>query len=429
MPVGRPRVSRETRLLVTTAVLAVIALWLLARLRYPEAAVSQPAVPPLLATLAPRQGFADLSEQLADLAARVSPGLLSLEVTDGELADRPRHVAVLRLRDDIGVALLEAGDVRGQQPRAAVRARDPVTGLAILTVPRGPSPPPSTTSSRRDSGRPRYLMRSVASASGTSLLPVATSALTPVEAPLWLGSLWALSPATEVMPGVFVFTAEGELIGLTVRHQGGPAVVPLAMLAQHAERLLGRAGEPLATLGVALQPLTPGLTRLTGATRGVAVSWVAPDGPAVASLRVGDVLEAGDGRPLPTVDHWRRHLADLRVGTPTTVSVHRDGAIFDAELVPVAAGVQAPPPDRSARPLGLTVTRLAGVGAAITAVQSGSIADAAGLRVGDRITMIGTLERPTPAQIRRAMAAAPPDRPVLVAIERGSTHHLATLEP
>ncbi len=47
----RPRVSRETRLLLTTALLSVVALWILARIRFPDQPAGTP-VQPLLTQLA-----------------------------------------------------------------------------------------------------------------------------------------------------------------------------------------------------------------------------------------------------------------------------------------------------------------------------------------------------------------------------------------
>jgi hypothetical protein len=47
----RPRVSRETRLLLAAGVMAVAALWLLARIRFPERPVSPNPVPSVLSQL------------------------------------------------------------------------------------------------------------------------------------------------------------------------------------------------------------------------------------------------------------------------------------------------------------------------------------------------------------------------------------------
>ena len=68
-PVRRPHVSRETRLLLTTAFLAVVALWLLARLRFPETSSTPTAVPPILAPLVAQP----LGERLIERFAQPCP--------------------------------------------------------------------------------------------------------------------------------------------------------------------------------------------------------------------------------------------------------------------------------------------------------------------------------------------------------------------
>ncbi len=58
----------------------------------------------------------------------------------------------------------------------------------------------------------------------------------------------------------------------------------------------------------------------------------------------------------------------------------------------------------------------------------GSAAAAAGIRPGDLITVFGDRQRPTPAEVRGLFAAAPPERPLLVAVTRGAEHHVLAIE-
>lgn len=50
----RSRISRDTRLLLITVCIAVAALWVLARLRFPDRPATANPIPPLLTQLAPR---------------------------------------------------------------------------------------------------------------------------------------------------------------------------------------------------------------------------------------------------------------------------------------------------------------------------------------------------------------------------------------
>jgi hypothetical protein len=101
-----PRVSRETRLLLTTALLAVVALWVLARIRFPDQPAGTP-VQPLLTQLAPRPAFDNLASEIAQLRPRIEPLLIG---------------SALRIRDDAAVTLL---DSRWQQIDGVVGV-DPV---------------------------------------------------------------------------------------------------------------------------------------------------------------------------------------------------------------------------------------------------------------------------------------------------------------
>jgi hypothetical protein len=46
---ARPRVSRETRMLITTIVISIVALWVLSRVRFPDREAATAPVPPILA--------------------------------------------------------------------------------------------------------------------------------------------------------------------------------------------------------------------------------------------------------------------------------------------------------------------------------------------------------------------------------------------
>jgi S1-C subfamily serine protease len=173
--------------------------------------------------------------------------------------------------------------------------------------------------------------------------------------------------------------------------------------------------------------MTAALSDLLGFHTGVAVTWVAADGPAGGRLQVADVVHAADGQLLSTVEHWDRHLADLDTA-PTVLKVWRERQSIDVALTPVASAAAEAPVAPARRVPGITARLAAGTGSEVTAVQSGSLAEAAGLRAGDVVTRIGSLTAPSPAQIRDALGAAD-GRPVLVAITRSGQHHLMVITP
>jgi S1-C subfamily serine protease len=67
----RPRVSRETRLLLTTALVAVTTLWGLARVRFPDRPPAPDPVTPILSQLASRPALDELAGKIAGVQSRL----------------------------------------------------------------------------------------------------------------------------------------------------------------------------------------------------------------------------------------------------------------------------------------------------------------------------------------------------------------------
>ncbi|MGE3509417.1 MAG: PDZ domain-containing protein [Vicinamibacterales bacterium] len=431
-----PRVSRETRLLLVAALLAVVALWILARLRYPTPTATPPSIAPILAPLVPRPSLDDLAQLGAEPSGRASPRLLSLGVRDAPRADAPRaddepptaRVAAVRLTGKVAVTLLTQGSSLAAGGPDEI-ARDQATGLVVVRHEAAGPIPPTVAWRPREPSQPRYLLKTHAYDGGVALGPVLVGALVNVDAPRWGGSVWDVPAGTDVEPGDLVFGVDGEWTGLVVAHGSGRAIVPAHVVSQRADRLvLDGSARPRGTLGLVLQALTPNLQQWSGAAAGAVVSAVEPDGPAEGLLVVGDVLEAADGHDLRTLDHWRRFTADLEPDHAVALRVRRNGQRLDVTVPARRAGT---PPEPGARtlPLGWTLQSLPGRGSLVTLVQAGSRAERAGLQAGDVITMAGGIAAPTPAQIQRALRQAPPKAYVLVALRRGTTPMLVALEP
>ena len=118
-----PVISRETRRLLITVVVAVAALWVLARIRFQERPVTSTPVPNVFAQLGPSSNYGDLARLIAD----IRPGIVAA------VSRSPGGSAALRIRDDAALTL---------NPGRAdtVIAIDRATGLAIVRQPRGDMP-------------------------------------------------------------------------------------------------------------------------------------------------------------------------------------------------------------------------------------------------------------------------------------------------
>jgi hypothetical protein len=417
----RPRVSRETRLLITAALLAVAALWLLARIRFRDQPVAPSPIPAVLSQLSGGPKLDDLATEIAQLHTRLQPSLIAVDGPNPTPFAPPERLAALRYRDDLAVTLLQgqsSGDATG------VLARDPASGVAVVRSPGRPPAAPLATWAPRRPERPRYLVASDVSQTGVSLRPAFVASLEAFGSPLLPGGLWRVPGGSDIVPGSFLFTADAELVGLVIPYGAGRAIVPGPALLAEADRLLGLPKAAGGVLGIEVQPLTAPIAAVTGATAGVVITRVARDGPAFGQLTVGDVIEGADGRSLTGRDEWDVRMARLLAGQSVTLRVRSAGQARDIVLAAAPAPV---PPAGSG--LGLTLRARPRLGAEVIHVDPGSAAEQGGLTAADVITSVGNVDAPTPAQVARSFASLKEGQHVLVGFTRADAHLLTVLHP
>ena len=197
---GRPRpsVSRETRLLFVTVLISLVALWVLARVRFADRAMASNPVAPVLTQLAAPPVFEQLVTAVAQINRQAAPHLIMVAIRRS--AGRPAElVSALRLPGGLAVTLLPlptSPDATGPTPQAAVVARNPASGLTILAVPADETPadasPLLSMWSPRRPNDPRFLVAADATPEGVASRPVFVGSLRPIASPLWGGALWSL---------------------------------------------------------------------------------------------------------------------------------------------------------------------------------------------------------------------------------------------
>ncbi len=250
-----------------------------------------------------------------------------------------------------------------------------------------------------------------------------------------------------------LLNSRGEVVGINsaIYSQGGGNIgigfaIPIEMAAHIADSLRSRGKVVRGWLGVAIQDVTPELSKALGLPEagGALVSDVIKGGPAdQAGLKRGDVITAYQGnavtssRDLPirvaeTSVGTRAELKVLREGQPKTISAEI-GELKDKEVVAEKA---AP-----ASPLGFHVDTLTpeiaermGIppstkGVVVTGIDPGSAGEEAEIRPGDVIREVNRKAVPTAEAFTGAITGQPAGTPLLLLVQRGESTLFITISP
>ena len=412
---ARPRLSRETRRLLTAAALALAALWLLAGIRFPDRAATTNPVAPVLNQLASRSGFPDLADEVELTQRRIQPRLAhipSAGAADGALS---RAFPAWPMADGEAVAILPPPETPAN--RGAVVARDAVTGLSLVR-----------TSASQDVDRPiwkpdalrrpRYVFAMTPSQHQSAMLPVYVSSFEAEQSAAWTGAVWTTPADIGLQAGAMVFTAAGEWIGIVADERTRLVVVPAETVLIGVGELRHRTAPP-ATLGLRVQSLSPMIAASTGVRSGVIVTWVDSPGLSPDAIAVGDVIETLNGDAVPTVFAWTARIGRLVPGAQVRLRRHRAGAAMDVSVR--ASAAETPHSD-----LGLTLA-LSGDQSRVVRVVPGSAADQAGIRPGDLLSAVGASTALTPWELTRRFELLPPMGTMLLSVARGDDHHIVVL--
>ena len=414
----QPRVSRETRRLLAAVGLALLALWILARLRFPERPASPNPVVPVLTQISPPTTFAGLAQETARVGQRIAP-LISVVTWQPPGAEQLRAYPAWPWRDDLAIAMLPSASAI--PAREDIKTVDPPTGLALVTVSRSDGPPGAIwTPERLDV--PRYFFAATPAASRPAVAPVYLSSLEPQRSPAWPAEVWRVPAANGLIPGALVFTAAGEWLGIAANENGESLIIPATALLGLASQMSQPRNAP-GELGLQVQHLDATLASEIGvhAGSGVIIAWVDPRGPAVKALAIGDVIEAINGASTPTEFAWHVHASRLGAGEKAALKIRRAGELRD---ITISA---APPRPARSTALGLTLVRAPGLGSRITQVLAHTAGERAGLRVGDIVTIAGDDVEPSPSLVRRMFDEARAGGAVLLTIRHDDTYRLVVL--
>ena len=401
-----------------TMLLSVIVLVALARIRFPQRPVVAPnLVSPLLARLTSASPFEELANAVSAVEAEVVRSL-QLLASQQSPSGAAQMITALRFREDTAIALVAERQAAGFTGNTI--ARDRVTGLTLIRTPSSPVSPRRIWTPQR-AGDSRYLLFTNASASGASLHPVFVGPLTTSTSVRWQTPVWLIPRQLRVPNAGFVFTTTGALAGLVVEELDGQAIVPGGAVIQAAERLLTSEQTGAGSLGITVQHLTAPISMATQVSSGVIVVHVDANGPAAGRLVPTDIIERMDDVPIANRFAWDARTARLAAGQSVSLRVQRSGR--SAEVLLTAAAL----PSSQPATLGLTLRSRPRLGAEVTRVEAGSVAERAGIEVGDILVRVGDVPSPSAAQLNASFGALPSGGAVLVAITRGDEHLVVAL--
>ena len=243
---------------------------------------------------------------------------------------------------------------------------------------------------------------------------------------------------------------QGEVVGINTAiiasGQGIGFAIPINMAKEIAPQLQKRGHVTRGLLGVAIQDVTPELSKSLGLkeSKGALVSQVVPDGPAdKAGIEQGDVIVNFDGRPVGDSKDLPRIVASTPVGKTVTVKLLRDGKeverqakvgeveeenTSEAANIPIHPSLGVTVQDLTpqvARELGLKKS----AGVVVTGVEPGSPAAKAMIQVGDVIQAVNRKPVKNVDDFVKIVEKTKDGGSLLLLVQRGANSLFAAVTP
>src|SRR5581483_8026261 len=199
-------------------------------------------------------------------------------------------------------------------------------------------------------------------------------------------------------------------------------------------------------LGVMIQKVTPDIAESLGlpGSKGALVADVVKDGPAAkAGIKTGDVITSFDGHVVKESTELPLLVARTPIGRDVEVKVLRNGKeeAVSVKIAEMKEEGEAGGPGGESEAYGLTVQNLTpeiaeslGIsgdvkGVLVAGVESGSVAEEAGLRRGDVIIEVNRQPVPDVDAYNKAIGGVEAGKSVLLLVRRGENTVFLALKP
>lgn len=392
-----------------------------------------------------------LSDGLADVAEKISPSVVQIEVTPsvppaGQKADSAKRGlgsgvifaegAVLTNNHVIeGAKAVSVKLKDGRVFSATLAGRDPATDLAVLKI--DAKGLPAVTFADSDAARPGEIVIAVGSPLGLShtvtmgvLSAKGRGGGNPAED--YLQTDASINAGNSGGPLV---SLDGKVLGINTqtasKAQGISLAVPSNMAKRVAAQLLKSGKVDRSWMGVGLQDVTPQLAAAipgAPASGGALVNAVTADSPAAkAHLEPGDILATLGGKSVAEAQDVIREVFQTDPGKTLTFEVIRGGKKYQTKVTlesrkdppPAALPMQKAAPAQQGFGITLSERTDATTKATVTEignVASDSPADRAGIQPGDVVLESDTHKQPSKAQVTEDSK----DGQLLLRLKRGS---------
>jgi serine protease Do len=245
------------------------------------------------------------------------------------------------------------------------------------------------------------------------------------------------------------FNLKGEVVGVNTAifsPSGGGSVgigfaIPASIARDIVQTLRDNGKVTRGWLGVQIQPVTAEIAESMGLTgaKGALVSDVTDESPAAkAGIKTGDTVVSVNGTEILEPKDLARRIAQIKPGEPVDLKVIRGGKETNLSVeigtmpadVELSRAPEAKPEPATLSSLGLSLEdSQSGEGVTVTGVETGSLAEEKGLRIGDTILQLNGHDVANVAAVRSELdrAAKSGQKKVLMLVRTGDRQRFVAM--